>query len=245
MNFETRITNGDVELRDIEGKPTISGYAAVFESHSRDFGGFTEIIERGAFDDVLDNDETVALFNHDFNIVLGRSGAGTLKLTVDERGLRYDVTPPSTGFVNDMVLEPMKRGDINQSSFAFRVADEAWEKRDGNPVRVIKRMAELQDVSVVTLGAYPDTNSAVRSYNKFVEADKTEIEFSEERSMLDLPEDIDIAELLTIMRSFPDENATVDPDVWIRAVERLTDEHEAYKRLLVSHEILKRANAGR
>ncbi|VEB57000.1 phage pro-head protease [Salmonella enterica subsp. enterica] len=82
------------------------------------FGSFREIIRPGAFDEVL-NDDVRALFNHDPNFILGRRSAGTLALTVDERGLRYDITAPETQTIRDLVLAPMQRGDINQSSFCI------------------------------------------------------------------------------------------------------------------------------
>ncbi|MDN8705120.1 HK97 family phage prohead protease, partial [Staphylococcus aureus] len=68
------------------------------------------------------NDDVRGLFNHDPNYILGRTTAGTLSLSVNERGLVYDITAPDTQTIRDLVLAPMQRGDINQSSFAFRVA---------------------------------------------------------------------------------------------------------------------------
>ncbi len=78
------------------------------------------------------NDDVRGLFNHDPNFILGRSAAGTLSLSVDERGLRYDITAPDTQTIRDLVLAPMMRGDINQSSFAFRVSHdgENWYRDD-------------------------------------------------------------------------------------------------------------------
>ena len=102
---ERRFTSRKVEVRsESEDRKQIVGYGAVFESKSEDLGGFVEIIERGAFDDVL-NDDVRALFNHDNNIILGRSISGTLKLSVDDVGLRYEIDPPDTQMVRDMVLE--------------------------------------------------------------------------------------------------------------------------------------------
>ncbi|MDE9590816.1 HK97 family phage prohead protease, partial [Xenorhabdus bovienii] len=83
--------------------------------------GFREIVKPGAFDEVL-NDDVRGLFNHDPNFILGRSAAGTLTVSVDERGLQYTIQAPDTQTIRDLVLAPMLRGDITQSSFAFRVA---------------------------------------------------------------------------------------------------------------------------
>ncbi len=137
-------------------------YLTVVQNLCGDFG---EIIKPGAFDDVL-NDDVRGLFNHDPNFILGRSSAGTLSLSVDERGLRYDIVAPDTPTICDLVLSPMLRGDINQSSFAFRVArdGESWyEDDEGIVIREITRISRLYDVSPVTYPAYQDADSGVRS----------------------------------------------------------------------------------
>jgi phage head maturation protease len=53
---------------------------------------------------------------------------------VDERGLRYDILAPDTQTIRDLVIAPMVRGDISQSSFAFQVArdgDDWYEDEEG------------------------------------------------------------------------------------------------------------------
>ena len=170
-NIERRYTKRKVEVRNAEegDQPKITGYGAVFESRSEDLGGFVEIIERGAFDDVL-NDDVRGLFNHDNNIILGRSSAGTLRLDVDDIGLRYEIDPPDTQMIRDMVLTPMRRGDITQSSFGFFVEeDDFQEDRNGIVTRTIKKVGRLVDVSPVTFPAYPETEVALRKLSKFVD----------------------------------------------------------------------------
>ncbi|EOI3477940.1 HK97 family phage prohead protease, partial [Cronobacter dublinensis] len=101
---------------------------------------------------------------------LGRSSAGTLSLSVDDRGLRYEITAPQTQTIRDLVLAPMQRGDISQSSFAFRVArdGERWyQDEDGVVVREITRFSRLLDVSPVTYPAYQEADSAVRSLEQW------------------------------------------------------------------------------
>lgn len=150
----------------------IEGYGSIFNIRSDNLGGFREVVAPGAFDDVL-GDDVRALWNHDPNIILGRTASGTLALSVDEKGLSYVIDAPQTQLVRDMVIAPMKRGDVNQSSFAFRVArgGEEWdEDDDGVIVRTITRFARLFDVSPVTIPAYPDASSAVRSLQAWREA---------------------------------------------------------------------------
>lgn len=159
----------DIELREVgeEKPPQIEGYAAVFNSRSQMMWGFYEIIEPGFFDDVLGND-TRALFNHNRDYVLGRNSTGTLSMSQDERGLKVLITPPETDFIRDLVLEPMRRGDINQMSFAFSIKPGFvdWvEEEDGTEIRVLKKGGALQlyDVSVVTEPAYLETSADVRA----------------------------------------------------------------------------------
>ncbi|MGP9579694.1 HK97 family phage prohead protease [Halomonas sp. AOP42-E1-40] len=144
----------------------IVGYGAVFNQRSdMIMGMFMERIAPGAFDDVL-GDDVRGLFNHDPNFVLGRTRSKTLSLSVDGEGLRYEIDPPDTQTVRDLVLAPLRRGDITGSSFAFRVApdgDEWTEGEDGIVIRTINRFSRLLDVSPVTYPAYPDAGAAARS----------------------------------------------------------------------------------
>lgn len=147
--------------------PQITGNAAVYNSPSVDLGGFIEVIEPGFFESVLSGD-TRALFNHDSNFVLGRTTSGTLRLVDHDAGLGFQVDPPDTPMIRDLVLVPMKRGDIDQCSFAFTVrpgGDEWNERPDGLWQRNLKRggCQELFDISVVTYPAYPETSAQTRA----------------------------------------------------------------------------------
>ena len=93
----------------------INGYGAVFDSPSENLGWSTELreeIDPHAFDGVLaSNPDVRGLFNHDSNFVLGRTTAGTMRLSVDARGLAYEIDPPDTQFARDLMVS-MRRGDI-------------------------------------------------------------------------------------------------------------------------------------
>ena len=149
-----------MESAEYEGN-TIRGYAAVYNSDSEWMGGFYEQIEAGAFDSVLDNDVR-AYFNHDENLLLGRVSSGTLRIGTDKRGLFYEVDLPNTTYANDLV-ELMKRGDVNQSSFAFLIEKDRWEQRDGLTYRIIEKVSRLLDVSPVAQPAYPDATSELKT----------------------------------------------------------------------------------
>lgn len=171
---ETRSYVGEVRAAPgEENKPThIIGLASVFNSLSEPMWGFREIIKPGAFDDVL-NDDVRGLFNHDRNYILGRTSSGTLSLSVNEQGLVYDITAPDTQTIRDLVIAPMLRGDVNQSSFSFSVApngDDWYQDDDGMVVREIHKISRLYDVSPVTYPAYQAANSTVRSMEAWKEA---------------------------------------------------------------------------
>lgn len=161
-----------MESAEFEGN-TIRGYAAVYNSDSEWMGGFYEQIENGAFDDVMDNDVR-AYFNHDENLLLGRVSSGTLRIGTDKRGLFYEVDLPNTSYANDLV-ELMKRGDVNQSSFAFLIDQDRWEQRDGKTYRIIEKVSRLLDVSPVAQPAYPDATSELKTRDLETET-KEEIE---------------------------------------------------------------------
>lgn len=156
----------NVEIRsDENGKKRVVGYGSVFNKLSEDLGGFREMIMPGAFDSVMDNDVRL-LFNHDQNLVLGRTASGTLQISVDENGLRYSAELPDTTFAKDLT-KLMERGDINQSSFSFVIENDSWEQTEnGMPLRKINKVKRLYDTSIVTTPAYPDAGVGLRSLEK-------------------------------------------------------------------------------
>lgn len=154
----------EIELRQDGDAPRIEGYAVVWNSMSRDLGGFKEIIEPGAFGEALAGGPDVrALFNHDSNMVLGRTTNGSLALAEDAHGLRVSLSMPDTAYARD-VYKLIERGDVNQMSFAFkpRKGGETWATEDGQRVRRV-RNSDIYDVSVVTYPAYEATSVAARA----------------------------------------------------------------------------------
>jgi HK97 family phage prohead protease len=163
-----------------DGRAAIIGYAAVYNRLSLDLGGFQEEILPGAFDRVLNRQrgkaDVVALYNHDSNIVLGRTSSGTLELSSDDKGLRYVVTPPVS---RADVLELIQRRDVRGSSFAFTVDPKNESFRtaeDGKAVRQIREVSGLYDVGPVLVPAYPQTSAgvAMRSYEAWLKSQTTE-----------------------------------------------------------------------
>jgi HK97 family phage prohead protease len=130
----------------------------------------------------------VCRYNHKDDMVLGTTHAGTLKLSTDERGLKYDVIPPNC---REDVMEYVDRGDVRYSSFAFRVAvpgeDDSWgESEHGLPLRQLHNV-ELVDVAPVLDPAYFTTSASGRSMTGAIEslASWVDADVEEVRSMLE------------------------------------------------------------
>lgn len=151
------------ELRTA-GNGRLEGYAAVFNSVSRDLGGFTETIRPGAFTRSLTAaDSVLALYQHDGRDVLGRVGAGTLRLVEDQRGLKFDIDLPDTTVARDLSVL-VARGDVSGASFAFTVPDggDAWSELNGKAHRDLLEV-DLHEITVTANPAYLDTEVAKRS----------------------------------------------------------------------------------
>ena len=152
----------ELRVHDDSDGPMITGYAAVFDMLSEDLGGFRERVLPGAFTDTLKGKPDVkALIDHDSSKILGRTTAGTLTLEEDKKGLAVRISPADTTAGID-VLKSIKRGDIDQMSFAFQTVTDRWHTEDEEEIRELVAV-NLFDVSVVTFPAYPDTSVAIRS----------------------------------------------------------------------------------
>lgn len=174
-------TDDLIEFRDSEdGKnPVAVGYAAVFGRRSLELRDsqrrvFQETIDPGAFGKTMREADVLGLWNHDTHALLGRTSSGTVRLSTDERGLRYEIDLPDTTTGRD-VAELLRRRDIRGSSFGFRtIADKKDKEEDGTVVRTLLEVA-LIDVSPVSNPAYPDTEAGLRSVAQAVGHDIVEV----------------------------------------------------------------------
>ncbi len=146
----------------------VVGYAAKFGVNSLEIDGeFIERIDPRAFGIVAERRgrkrplETRALWNHDPNYPLARY-PGTLRMTVDEVGLRYEFPVPDTTYGRD-IASNIRAGIVKGSSFSFTVPSDgaSWSVEDGRSVRTIQRIDSLLDVGPVTFPAYPDADVKV------------------------------------------------------------------------------------
>lgn len=160
MELETR--SGQALKSSSQGM--LVGYAAKFNSPSLDLGGFREIIKPGSFTRSLATGEHVrALYNHNADQVLGRVGAGTLRLTEDEVGLRFELDLPATTYARDLAAL-VERGDVSGCSFAFSVrpGGETWDTVNGESIRTLTAL-DLEEITITARPAYPDTTVAKRA----------------------------------------------------------------------------------
>jgi HK97 family phage prohead protease len=169
MKQEKRTFTGTVIARaDGENMPKeIGGIAAVINSVT-DLGYFEEVINAGAFDYALSKEYDIrCLFNHEAELILGRTKADTCKVFVNADGnLEYTWVPDYENPTHMSVVRSIMRGDITQSSFAFTIKEQSWtasEKYGNMGKRVITVIEDLYDVSPVTYPAYADTEADARS----------------------------------------------------------------------------------
>jgi HK97 family phage prohead protease len=162
-----------VELRayktEEESRMLVEGYAIVFNSESRDLGGFTEVVKENALDKALErNTDVLALYGHDYQNVLGRQSADTLQLEKDERGIKFTLDLPSTHLGRD-VYTLVERGDLKGNSFGFTVEKDSWDKKGDKVIRTIEQVRDLFEISIVSLPAYEATELVKRNFEEFAE----------------------------------------------------------------------------
>jgi HK97 family phage prohead protease len=156
-------TDDDSSVKELR----FTGHAAVFESPTwigPPKWGFQEVIARGAFAKTITESDVRFLINHDPNLILARTTAGTMTLLEDKIGLAVDAQLAATSYGQDLAVS-LERGDMSQMSFGFRVVREEWEDVEVDGGAVIERRTllevELFDVSSVTYPAYEDTDGGL------------------------------------------------------------------------------------
>ena len=167
-----------VEKRD-DGKRVVVGYGAVFHraghpgTEYRLWDNVKERVMPGAFDRALLEDDVRGLHNHDTNRLLGRTKSGTMRLSVDQIGLRYEIDLPDTPTGNE-VGTAIERGDMSGSSFSFAQRKVMWAQDGDDEVRELHDVA-LFDVGPVVFPAYEATTADLRSAGMDIESLKLEL----------------------------------------------------------------------
>ena len=157
----------DIEVREEgdAGTVTFSGYASVF-NHDYEvydaFGRFTERLAPGAFTRTLTEDPDVMLLINHQGLPLARTKSGTLQLSQDSVGLRVSAQLDANDPDVRSILPKMRRGDVDEMSFAFRVNDQVWSE-DYTDRTITEVNLARGDVSIVSFGANPATVAALRA----------------------------------------------------------------------------------
>ena len=159
---QLRTAATDFKTREDGEELLIEGYFAVFDSNYDIWPGASESIAQGAFSNSLETDDIRALTNHNTDLVLGRTRAGTLTLREDTHGLwgSIRINPKDTDAMN--TRERVLRGDVSQCSIGFDIIREDTEFREDGSVHWTIREIKLYEVSVCTFPAYTETNVNAR-----------------------------------------------------------------------------------
>jgi uncharacterized protein len=170
--FTTPLSATKIEMR-ADGKRSLSGYAAVFYRADEPgtqyeiWDDFHERIMPGAFDRAIqEGDDVRALVNHNPDNILGRTKSATCRLSVDNRGLKYEVDLPDTQLGKD-IAESVSRGDISGCSFSFIAERVVWVEEESRTIRQVEGV-RLLDVGPVTYPAYEATEVMARSAQPIV-----------------------------------------------------------------------------
>lgn len=167
---ETRtVAASNFEVRGEGDTLTLTGYASVFNEGydiwgGPEKGGWTEYVHPDAFKKTLaEKPDLHLLINHE-GMPLARTKSGTLRLSTDKVGLKVEADLDRADPDVQRLETKMKRGDMDEMSFAFRVISNLWE--DDDEKRTLMEVSlHKGDVSVVNFGANPATSASIRSLN--------------------------------------------------------------------------------
>ncbi|AIQ31645.1 peptidase U35 [Paenibacillus sp. FSL P4-0081] len=178
---EKRAMPATLEIRETEAteteasKRTLSG-SIKYDSEShvmRDWYGddFVEVIAPGAFTEFMRESNTVSLWCHSTDQILGNTRSNTLRLFDGQTELRFELDLPNSTWGND-AYESIRRGDVDGISFGFNVRTngDRWSKieRDGKTLyRRTVLNATLPEISPTPFAAYPENEVSVRSLEDF------------------------------------------------------------------------------
>lgn len=160
--MEKEIRQFEIELRADDENRTIEGRAIPFNVWSPNREGFRERILPSAVDGLLEKSDIFLLYNHQRDkgfLARYNKGKGKLSIDVREDGLYFSFKAKKDNLSN-YVLERVQNGELDETSFAFTVEEDLWEKaEDGVYERSIVRFGGLYDLSIVDQSYYGIENS--------------------------------------------------------------------------------------
>ena len=165
---EIRTVDCQLAIREAQGgqegeSRTITGTAIVFNAESEvldDWGErFRELIlPSAATMEFLNRCDIKMNMLHDRDLTIARcnQGKGSMRLTVDERGVNFEFEAPKCD-LGDRCLEMVRRGDYSGCSFEFYPKDYEVERTKGadgkDEVKIIHK--EFEFISALTIGMDP------------------------------------------------------------------------------------------
>lgn len=175
----TPVARAEVRAEGDDDELLLVGYGATFDEPFRIGGFFSEWDEEvaaGAFTDAIKAGADVrSMRNHDTSFLLGRTTNGTLRLSEDDHGLKYevDINPDDPAAMG--TYAQVKRGDIDGSSIWFRVEEQKWQyPNDDNglevPKRTILKVNPLYETGPVVFPANTSADVSARSAGPLVDA---------------------------------------------------------------------------
>ena len=179
-NMELRIIPGEQERSYM-----VEGYASTFQPYTlfTDEEGteYKEQILPTAFDEA-DLSDVVFRVDHS-GPVYARTSAGTVEVWTDAHGLAQKTDLSKTQKAREL-FEEIEAGNYPKMSFAFRVAEDHYDK--ATHTRIIDRVAKVFDVSPVVFPANPTTELSISTrdyFNGVIEAEKAERLEAEKREI--------------------------------------------------------------
>ena len=170
----------NVEFRNEDEKMRLVGYAAKFNNETLigdKSWGFREVIMPTAFDN-CDMRKVPLKYNHDDGyLALASTKNGSLKLEVDEIGLRFEAELLDIQNHKD-IYKMVESGLLSECSFAFTIdlennGSEWVDLEEDIPLRRIHRISRLFDISLVDIPAYENTEVYARSFEVLEDIQKT------------------------------------------------------------------------
>ncbi len=159
----------DIQLRMSEesNKLILEGYAAKFDTptvlYKINGVEYKEIIDKGAFDN-CDMKDCCLKYNHEASVpLLARTRGGSLKLSIDEVGLKFHAELVDTQVSRD-VYALVQAGVLDKCSFAFTISEDGDYFDKETLTRHLTKLDKLFDVAIVDIPAYEDTNVSARSF---------------------------------------------------------------------------------
>ena len=186
MDKEIRVFNFEIRAEQNERGRVITGRPIVFGQRT-DLGWYDEVIERGALD-TTDLKDVRLLVNHNVDMIpLARSrnntANSTMQLTVDDDGLviRADLDTDNNNDAKSL-YSAVERSDIDGMSFMFTVDKDSWDDVDtDHPVRHVRSIRRVYEVSAVTFPAYSQTSIQARGLSEALDSAKESLESEKAR----------------------------------------------------------------